>query len=109
MDRLERERKTVEIMIHIYCEGHHGSNDSLCNDCKELAEYADHRLDKCPYGSSKTTCAKCPIHCYKPEYRQRIKEVMRYAGPRMTFKHPILAIHHLLDGFKKPEKQKKKK
>ena len=27
-----------------------------------------------------------------------MKQVMRYAGPRMLWRHPILAIRHLLDG-----------
>ena len=28
------------------------------------------------------------------------REVMRYAGPRMVYRHPILALFHLLDGFR---------
>jgi hypothetical protein len=28
----------------------------------------------------------------------KIRTVMRYAGPRMLLRHPILAIGHLLDG-----------
>jgi len=27
--------------------------------------------------------------------RGRITEVMRFAGPRMTWRHPLLAIQHL--------------
>jgi hypothetical protein len=26
---------------------------------------------------------------------------MRYSGPRMTFRHPVLALFHLLDGRRK--------
>jgi hypothetical protein len=33
--------------------------------------------------------------------REKIKEVMRYAGPRLIYRHPILAIRHLLDGLKR--------
>jgi hypothetical protein len=29
--------------------------------------------------------------------RDHIKLVMRYAGPRMLLRHPILTIRHLLD------------
>jgi hypothetical protein len=29
--------------------------------------------------------------------RARIRAVMRYAGPRMLFRHPVLAFFHLLD------------
>ena len=35
-------------------------------------------------------------HCYKPEMRERIRQVMRYSGPRMITKHPVAAIRHLL-------------
>jgi len=31
----------------------------------------------------------------------KIREVMRYSGPRMTFRHPILALFHVLDGLRK--------
>ena len=56
------------------------------------------RLEKCPYGETKPTCANCPIHCYQPHRREQIKKVMAYAGPRMLLTHPILAIRHMLDG-----------
>ena len=44
----------------------------------------------------KKTCRNCPIHCYKPEMKKRIQEVMRYAGPRMFFFHPITTIKHFI-------------
>jgi hypothetical protein len=27
-----------------------------------------------------------------------MREVMRYAGPRMLWRHPLLAVAHLIDG-----------
>ena len=81
----------------LYCHHHHGTG-SLCDACSELLEYADRRLDLCPYGPDKPTCANCPIHCYRPDPRQRMREVMRYAGPRMLARHPYLAIMHMIDG-----------
>lgn len=98
--RLERERQTVAAMIGIYCADHHGA--VLCRDCRELAAYASCRLDRCPFGADKPTCARCPIHCYKPEMRQRIRAVMRYAGPRMAYRHPWLALRHWMDGLLAP-------
>ena len=67
---------------------------------QELLDYARLRLGKCPYQEGKPTCANCPIHCYRPEMREKIRATMRYAGPRMLLRHPILAILHLLDGRK---------
>jgi hypothetical protein len=85
-------------MVRIYCRAHHATRDGLCPECRELLEYAHCRLDRCPFGADKPTCADCPIHCYKPAMRERVKRVMRYAGPRMLARHPILAVLHLLDG-----------
>ncbi|MGF1754879.1 nitrous oxide-stimulated promoter family protein [Vibrio makurazakiensis] len=92
---LATEYKTVIAMVHIYCADHHGTKE-LCNDCRELLEYAETKLDRCPYGQAKPTCNKCPIYCYKPEPKEQMRLVMRYAGPRMLPKHPILAIRHLI-------------
>ena len=81
----------------------------MCSDCRAILDYADQRLDKCPFGADKGPCSKCEIHCYKPEMRDRVHEVMAYADPRMMKKHPVLAVKHLLDGrkdkFKKKEVQ----
>lgn len=100
--RMIREYRTIEAMIGIYCGDHHGKNtDGLCPSCSSLLGYARRRLDLCPFQENKTTCAHCPVHCYKPDMREQVREVMRYAGPRMTFRHPVLALFHLIDGFRK--------
>jgi hypothetical protein len=87
-------------MVAMYCAHHHGTTARLCDACAELADYADGRLDRCPYGAAKPACTKCPIHCYKPEPLGKMREVMRFAGPRMLGRHPYLAIRHLLDDRK---------
>ena len=96
------ERRTIRAMIAIYCRAHHRPDGELCSNCRELLEYAYARLDRCPFGDDKPTCARCPIHCYRPEIRARVKEVMRYAGPRMIFRHPILALRHQWHAFRTP-------
>lgn len=105
--RMMRERKTIEAMTKIYCNDHHSTGNELCSDCQELYEYAKTRLEKCPFQENKPTCAKCKIHCYKTSMRIKIRNVMRHSGPRMLFKHPILALHHIRYGFKKSEKTSK--
>jgi hypothetical protein len=92
---LKHERKTVTAMIRLYCTAHHHGSD-LCESCRELQEYADARLAACPFGDGKPTCRQCPIHCYRKEMRQRVSEVMAFAGPRMLLHHPIMALRHLL-------------
>lgn len=96
--RIEREKRTVTAMIRLYCHDLHHTPDGLCAECSTLQDYAMHRLERCPFQEGKTTCAKCAVHCYKPEMREQIRVVMRYAGPRMLWKHPILAVQHLRDG-----------
>jgi len=84
-------------MVEMYCSNHHGGG-GLCDECSELVEYADRKIDLCPYGPDKPTCTNCPIHCYRPEPRERMRVVMRFAGPRMLQTHPILAVMHIFDG-----------
>ena len=107
-------------MIGMYCRDHHaaaggratrrrrsatagpaGRLGGLCEECSALLEYARARLDRCPYGLDKPTCAKCTTHCYKPAMREQVRAVMRYAGPRMVKEHPLLAAAHLTDGRRK--------
>jgi hypothetical protein len=35
--------------------------------------------------------------------REQVKTVMRYSGPRMSYRHPYLAMRHLLDRRKGPD------
>jgi hypothetical protein len=76
--RLARERLTMTRMIGIYCSAHHDSpGDILCAACREFLNYAEVRLQKCPYGEDKPTCANCPVHCYKPARKAQVTEIMR--------------------------------
>ena len=102
--RIEREKHTVSLMIKIYCRGKHREKNNcgmlssykLCPICTELEAYAHRRLDMCKYGNNKTFCKQCPTHCYKPQMRTRIREVMRYSGPRMILYAPLEALRHLV-------------
>jgi MinD superfamily P-loop ATPase len=99
---LDRELLTITRMVEIYCSAHHGDSDCMpCEECSEFLDYAAVRLKKCPYGVDKPTCAKCPIHCYKPARKAQAGKIMRYSGPRMLLHHPLLVIAHKLDGLRK--------
>ena len=95
------EKKTVEAMIRISCSGRHEKHDGLCEGCQELLDYALARLDHCPFHGEKPTCARCPIHCYRPEMRDQIRSVKRYAGPRMILRHPLLVLGHAIDWLRR--------
>ncbi|HET9577685.1 MAG TPA: nitrous oxide-stimulated promoter family protein [Usitatibacter sp.] len=97
--RRRRELRTLEAMIAMYCRHHHGGG-GLCAECAALGEYARRRLERCVFGDAKPTCANCVVHCYKPDMRERVRVMMRWSGPRMIFRHPVLAIVHKLDGLR---------
>ncbi len=90
--RLDEEKVTVSRMIELYCMKKHGKG--LCPDCRQMQEYVMQRLDNCKYGNEKPVCAKCPVHCYKPNRREEIRKVMQFAGPQMVLYHPLLALLH---------------
>jgi len=96
--RLAREMKTIRAMLRIACHDRHGTAEGLCAECQALADYAAKRLAHCPYGADKPTCVNCRIHCYGPRQREQVRDTMRYAGPRMMLRHPVLAIMHVVDG-----------
>ena len=83
-------------MIRLYCRKKEG-NKELCNNCKALEEYANQRLTACKYGNHKTSCKKCPTHCYRKDMREKIRKVMRFSGPRMLLYHPFEAVRHMFE------------
>ena len=80
--RIAHEKKTVELMIRLYCRKKE-KNTILCADCEELLRYAHARLDHCPFGEKKSACKECTVHCF--------------SGPRMLLYAPWQAIRHLLN------------
>lgn len=102
--RVFREKKTVTLMIKLYCREQHQQQE-LCETCETLNEYALKRIDYCRLLPDKPVCSICPVHCYKADFREQVRKVMRYSGPRMMLYHPWLAIMHLIDkALFKPEK-----
>ena len=94
LDRIEREKEILTLMVSIYCRRKE-RNPELCPGCRALLDYAFTRLDKCPFGNSKKSCRRCPIHCYSPQMKRAVRTVMRYSGPRMLLYHPIETLRHL--------------
>lgn len=119
-DRIYREKVTLAQMVGIYCKGRRhqeraadGSADvafacdmptrvrtaiaRMCPSCHELTEYCFARIDHCPHMQTKTFCSSCETHCFAPEMRERVRQAMRYAGPRMLLHDPKGALSHLRD------------
>ena len=102
-----REKELVSQMIRLYCRKQHHEQSGLCPDCAALDEYAKMRSDKCPFMETKTFCSNCRVHCYKPEMREKIREVMRFSGPRMIFHHPVTAVRHVIETKKEKRRLEK--
>jgi hypothetical protein len=100
----EREKELVSQMIALYCKKQHSTQGALCPDCAALRDYARQRSEKCPFMESKTFCSNCRVHCYRPDMREKIREVMRFSGPRMIFHHPVTAIRHVIESNKEKRK-----
>ena len=104
----EREKRMVSEMIALWCRAKHGTRDGeLCPECAELAAYARLRSEMCPFMEEKTFCSNCKVHCYKPEMREKIREVMRFSGPRMLLVHPAAAIRHVIETRREKGKTQK--
>lgn len=101
----EREKRMVSQMIALYCRKKHHTRGGLCPQCAALDAYAKMRADKCPFMETKTFCSNCRIHCYKPDMRAKIREVMRFAGPRMILHHPVSAIRHVVETRKEQRRR----
>lgn len=93
--RIDSEKRIVSRMIRLYCQRRLGL-ESLTEEYRALESYAHRRLDGCKFGDAKPACKRCKIHCYRPDMRDKIRAIMRWAGPRMILYDPIAAIRHLL-------------
>ena len=72
----------------------------LCPECQELWNYARGQIMRCPHMKEKTFCSVCRTHCYEKEHRERIRQVMRYGGPRMLLDSPLMVIRHMYTEWK---------
>ena len=96
-DHLEKDRSTLEAMGRIFCKAHHTSPkdaSGLCASCRQTVDATLARTESCPYGHV-GNCEDCGIHCQRGEARDRIREIMRYAAPRMTLRHPLMTFDYL--------------
>ena len=96
MDQKRKDQLILEQFVHVYCEGKHGtSNAQLCAGCADLLSYSLQRLERCPQ-DPKPACKHCEIHCYKPAYRDQIRDVMRYSGKRLLLRGRLDLLWHYL-------------
>lgn len=87
-----KETESMNLIFDIYEKGHVEEKEEI----EELRRYSAERIQKCPMMETKTYCSNCQIHCYKPVYREKIRKVMRYAGPRLLLKSPGKVFDHAI-------------
>lgn len=104
----QQEQKVMDQMIRIYCRGKHHQKRGLCEECGQLREYAALRTQKCPFMETKTFCSACRVHCYTPQMRERVRQVMKYSGPRMLLYNPPMAVRHVAVTLSAKRKERKK-
>lgn len=100
----------LAVFIGAYCKVNHGDaarrkfesvryfidgGPSLCDECRSLIGYAIGKHMACPY-DPKPTCRKCPTHCYRNEYRDKWREIMRFSGPYLIKRGRLdLLLHYM--------------
>lgn len=98
---VEREKLTIRHMIGIYCRGQHYSASGTCADCSAIVRYAYDRIEKCPFtGSAKPACGLCRTNCFSADMYRQFAQIMRYVGPRMLVRHPVLTMSHIWDAVR---------
>jgi hypothetical protein len=105
-----RDIRTLAKFITVYCRSHHhnrkpfdftapGMEDlfkapfALCEDCTKLLKYGLTMRLRCPY-EEKPMCKKCTNPCYKLEYRNKIREVMKFSGIYLVKRGRIDLLYH---------------
>lgn len=99
----EKERELVSFMIGLYCRKKH-KTEELCPECRELLDYAYQRIEHCPFMEKKTFCSSCRSHCYRGNKRDKIKEIMRWSGPRLLFYRPMDCLRHMRESIRNKTK-----
>ncbi|WP_321530992.1 nitrous oxide-stimulated promoter family protein [uncultured Desulfuromonas sp.] len=87
--RLAKDEKVLRVFIATYCRQNHLNGGvsaereeqgrHYCAECAELLDYALQRLQRCPL-NPKPACRDCPVHCYRSQMRERIRQVMKFSG-----------------------------
>ena len=107
---INREKKTIQHMIGIYCHGQKHAVGKVCGKCRLLLHYAIRCINSCHYqAADKPVCGICPTQCFNPDMREQFNGIMRYAGPRMLLFHPILTTLHFCDALRNMRRMKMQK
>jgi hypothetical protein len=111
MEAVTRQQKNdirlIGKFVEVYCAGKHRTVEraplslpadmgerTLCPECRSFFEYAITKRLKCPLEAEKPSCKHCRIHCYDPLHREKVREIMSYAGRRLMLRGRLDYIWH---------------
>jgi hypothetical protein len=106
----KRDISTLARFVTLYCRSHHEERTpfefkapglenlfkkpfELCAECAKLLKYGLTMRLLCPQ-EPKPMCKKCPDPCYRPEYRDKIREVMRFSGIYLVKRGRVDLMYH---------------
>ena len=111
---LGRDLRTLVLFIRVYCREKHreevkrivklqthdvqkiaGQLVVLCPCCTQLLAHALTKRSNCPM-RPKPACKHCPCHCYRPNYRAQIRQVMKFSGRHLLLSGRLDYLLHLL-------------
>ncbi len=108
-----QERKDLGILTlftAVFCQAHHSTEKArmkigtelsgiglerhcYCVECREFLAYAIARRRHCPL-DPKPTCKHCPVHCYRPGHREKVREIMRFSGRHLLRRGRLDLLWH---------------
>ena len=103
----EREKRTVALMIRLYCRKKHGTKKIFVPNAKHFRSMRCSAVINAPLWKPRpfaltAVCIVTSRKCVK-----KIREVMRFSGPRMILHHPVMAVRHVIESKKEKKRLEK--
>lgn len=98
-NRIDQEKETLREMVTLYCR-YRLKAKSMPESYEQLVDYAFRRLERCRWGTKKPNCHQCKIHCYAPDKRKQMREIMKWTGPKMIIYAPMKAMRYLINSMR---------
>ena len=110
----KKEKEDIGVLmkfVAVYCrENHPGEKDPfsfklfdikevkkeeipLCRNCTRLLAYGLTMRMKCPH-DPKPMCKNCETQCYRGEYKEKIREIMKFSGIYMIKHGRVDLLYH---------------
>lgn len=104
--QMAKDIRVIGLFTEIWCGGHRhdgrqqvtlpGSDKpvALCAECAAFVDYAVMKRRICPLESEKPSCKHCRIHCYAPQQRAKVRQIMAWSGKRMLLRGRLDYLRH---------------